>query len=338
MRTCAGLRVGVTLLAGLIATTVVGFGTLQGQSFEFAFLGDNPYGGSTNVPKFEALIEDVNGHGDIQWVVHAGDTKAGVDSCSDEFLQGRFDLYQRFDPPFVFTPGDNDWFDCGQESAGGFDDYERLAFVRSLFFPSPVQTTGRRPMAVHTQASDASFGEFVENVMWDREGVVFSTLHLVRTARPPSDPAVAERRMDAAIDWIRATFARARELDSPGVFMATQADPWMAWGLPGVLRVACPLCLLPSAGLARLYPVLVEESLAFGRPVVLAVGDTHIFRVDKPLYDPDTRRLVENFTRVETFGNPLVHWVRVVVDPDESSVFSFHEQIVAANLEGPSEP
>jgi len=311
---------------------------IEGQSFEFAFLGDNPYLGVANVPKFEALIRDVNGRDGIQWVLHVGDTKAGADPCSDEFFRGRFDLYQRFDAPFIFTPGDNDWFDCGLESAGGFDDYERLTFIRGLFFPVPGQTTGGRSMAVRTQASEPSFGEFVENVMWDREGVVFSTLHLVRTARAPSDAAVAERRMDAAIDWIRATFARARELDSPGVFMATQADPWMAWGLPGVLRAACPLCLLPSAGMARLYPVLVEESLAFGRPVVLAVGDTHIFRVDKPLYDPGTGRLVENFTRVETFCSPQVHWVRVVVDSDDSAVFSFHQQIVTANAAGPPGP
>ena len=67
----------------------------------------------------------------------------------------------------------------------------------------------------------------------------------------------------------------------------------------------------------------------------VAVGDTHIFRVDKPLYDPATGRLVDNFTRVETFGNPLVHWVRVVVDPDTPSVFSFHQQMVAANVNQP---
>lgn len=56
--------------------------------------------------------------------------------------------------------------------------------------------------------------------------------------------------------------------------------------------------------------------------------------VDKPLYDQGTGQLVENFTRVETFGNPQVHWVRVVVDPDDPAVFSFHQQIVAANLNG----
>ncbi len=73
--------------------------------------------------------------------------------------------------------------------------------------------------------------------------------------------------------------------------------------------------------------MLEETSLAFGKPVVLAVGDTHIFRVDKPLYS-SRRQLVENFTRVEGFGNPLVHWINVLVEPDESWVFSFRQQLL----------
>ena len=78
----------------------------------------------------------------------------------------------------------------------------------------------------------------------------------------------------------------------------------------------------------RLYPVLEELSIAFSRPVVLAVGDTHVFRVDKPLYSTDSGLLVENFTRVEPFGSPYAHWVRVRVDPRERELFSFHQEIV----------
>ena len=44
----------------------------------------------------------------------------------------------------------------------------------------------------------------------------------------------------------------------------------------------------------------------FENPIILAVGDTHIFRVDKPLYDGDD--LVEHFTRVEGFGEDNIHW------------------------------
>ena len=242
---------GVTLLV-LVHAAASGSREIAGQAFEFAFLGDNPYG-SASVARFESLIEDVNGRDGIQWVIHVGDVKAGADSCSDEFLQGRFDLYQLFDAPFVLTPGDNDWFDCGQESAGAYDVYERLDYFRQLFFPIPGQTTGGRPMAVRTQASEPRFGEFVENVMWTREDVVFSTLHLVRTTPPPPDPAVAERRMDAALQWIHQTFELAHELGSPAVFMAMQADPWMAWGASPRARRRMPA--MPAA-LGRIGPAL----------------------------------------------------------------------------------
>ena len=70
--------------------------------------------------------------------------------------------------------------------------------------------------------------------------------------------------------------------------------------------------------------------MAFGKPVVLVHGDSHYFRIDKPL----TRvgRRLENFTRVETFGNPDVHWLRVTVDPHDANVFTFRPQIVRGNL------
>jgi hypothetical protein len=40
---------------------------------------------------------------------------------------------------------------------------------------------------------------------------------------------------------------------------------------------------------------------------------------------------VENFTRVETFGSPDTHWIRVSVDPNSDNVFSFELEIVDAN-------
>jgi hypothetical protein len=49
---------------------------------------------------------------------------------------------------------------------------------------------------------------------------------------------------------------------------------------------------------------LEEEVVAFGKPVVLAHGDTHTFRVDKPMTSSTTGERVENFTRVET-GLPM---------------------------------
>jgi hypothetical protein len=69
---------------------------------------------------------------------------------------------------------------------------------------------------------------------------------------------------------------------------------------------------------------------------VLVHGDSHYFRIDHPLQDPLGRRL-ENFTRVETFGdnqangNNDVQWVKALIDPQSRDVFAFLTQIVPAN-------
>jgi hypothetical protein len=77
-----------------------------------------------------------------------------------------------------------------------------------------------------------------------------------------------------------------------------------------------------------------DRAIAFGKPVVVAHGDSHYFRVDKPLVAPTAggpSRRLENFTRAETFGDADVHWVRVTVDPDSPGVFHFEPVVVEAN-------
>jgi hypothetical protein len=74
---------------------------------------------------------------------------------------------------------------------------------------------------------------------------------------------------------------------------------------------------------------------------VLVHGDSHYFMVDKPLLDSNGR-CVENFTRVETFGDHAfsahprwdtndVHWVKALVDRQSRDVFAFQAQVVPAN-------
>lgn len=50
------------------------------------------------------------------------------------------------------------------------------------------------------------------------------------------------------------------------------------------------------------------EADVFGKPVVLVHGDTHTFRIDKPLSDSQAGGRILNFTRVETVGSPDAHW------------------------------
>jgi len=75
-----------------------------------------------------------------------------------------------------------------------------------------------------------------------------------------------------------------------------------------------------------------RRSSSYDKPVAYLHGDTHIFRIDKPLYSLKTKRVFENFTRVETFGWPDSHWVRVTVDPADPQLFRFNAEIVPGNL------
>src|SRR5262249_47595838 len=80
---------------------------------------------------------------------------------------------------------------------------------------------------------------------------------------------------------------------------------------------------------------LRQLTIDFGKPVVYVHGDSHYFRVDKPLQDKNGLR-IENFTRVETFGENApstndVQWVKALVDPESRDVFAFQPQIVPAN-------
>jgi hypothetical protein len=75
---------------------------------------------------------------------------------------------------------------------------------------------------------------------------------------------------------------------------------------------------------------LRAETLAFHGQVALVHGDSHYFKLDKPLNGPSDGVLA-NFTRVETFGARNTHWVSATIDPANPSLFDFQPRLVAAN-------
>jgi len=87
----------------------------------------------------------------------------------------------------------------------------------------------------------------------------------------------------------------------------------------------------PTTAFGDYIQTLADELESFDKPVAILHGDTHLFRIDKPLYSKETNRLFENFTRVETFGWPDSHWVRITVDPADPQLFRFNE-IVPENV------
>lgn len=306
----------------------------------FALIGDVPYGAATE-PQFDRVIDAINATPRVRFVLHTGDIKAGSERCDDALLQRRFDQYQRFAKPFVFTPGDNEWTDCHRTNNGNYLPTERLDKVRSLFFPQPGVTTGR-PARVATQASVPGFETFVENTMWAFGGTTMGTVHVVGSNNgyapwsqiDPSDSyetpradrvAEVEARIAAAVAWIDTIFDRATIDRSAGVLVAMQANP--NFELPPADR--------ERQGFNAVLERITARAIAFGKPVVIAHGDSHYYRVDKPLLAPTPAnglQLLERVTRAENFGSQYVHWLEVAVDPRDPEVFRFRPHLIEANL------
>ena len=322
------------VMAVFLAVTPASSQSAAGDTFSFALIGDVPYADADSL-RFARVIDEINADEDIQWVIHAGDIKSGGQPCTDAYLEERLRRFSRFEDPFILTPGDNEWTDCHKKSAGRFDPLERLRKLRSLFYPRAGMTLGKRPMRVDSQASFPEYSEFIENVRWERAGVHFATVHIVgsrnglaafqrrdstevgsipmRTER--HDTAV-ERRTRAGIVWLREAFAAADE-SGKGLFLTLHATM-------GLEQKPTP----DPPHFQAVLDVLRAETERFGRPVVLAHGDSHYFRIDKPLRRKGGGRRLANFTRVETFGASDVHWIEVTVDPASENVFRFEQRIV----------
>src|SRR5512138_2231449 len=108
----------------------------------YAVIGDFPYGAQKRA-ELPALVDLINADPLVERVLHVGDIKAGSSSdCSDAYLADIREQFDRFEDPFVYTPGDNEWTDCHVQfkNNGLYTPTERLAAVRTVFFPNVGRT------------------------------------------------------------------------------------------------------------------------------------------------------------------------------------------------------
>ena len=290
------------------------------SKFEFALIGDLPYN-SEQETKFLNLIEDIN-HFKLAFVVHDGDFKSGATPCSNQIFLQRRNLFQTFQHPFIFIPGDNEWTDCHRT---GFAPLERLAKLRETFFQGSL-SLGKPSLKLNRQSDDPKYQAFRENVWWSYSNVMFVGLNVVgsnnnfgRTAE--ADQEYAQRNA-ANLSWMQSSFTLAKRDKRSGIMLIIQANPGFELSPNDPNRT----------GFNDFLAALESETLAFGKPVILVHGDTHYFRVDKPLLNSHNQRRIQAFTRVETFGSPDVHWLKSTVDPQNPNLFSFEPVLVQKNL------
>ncbi len=288
--------------------------------FAFGVFGDGPYY-SDELERFERLIEDVNSS-DIQWLMHVGDLLRYP--CTDAMFRNRLDYINSIKHPVIYTPGDNEWADSHDSLAGGFQPLERLRVLRKMFYPDPYQCLGGKYLALDPQSQDAAFAEFVENARWEKEGFLFTTIHISGSSnatepfetRGAANDAEVERRTEAGLEWLKSAFAMAKSKNLKGVFLTIHANP-------GLEREPEPI-----PAYEEFVETLEQQVKNFNGPVWFIHGDTHYQRVDNPLVDRSTGKPYINFTRLETFGSPDIGWVRVIVDSVHGRVTQFEPRLI----------
>jgi hypothetical protein len=185
---------------------------------------------------------------------------------------------------------------------------------------------------------------YIENVRFSHGPVLFvglnmpgSNNNLVLNAKDCSnksarkqaqcDAANAEflERDTANIAWLEQSFQKAKDTKARGVVVVVQGDP--GFDLPETEEFdesAQP----GVSGYRNFMSQLAKQTAAFSGEVLFVHGDTHSFKLDKPLHSPG--KVLTNFTRVETFGSPNLHWVQVTVDPKAEHLFTVRPVMVTA--------
>lgn len=341
-RAWIGVCVGMLLVPGIVHADGDHDRNEHGGHFSFALWGDMPYAKNGDQRKISALIDSMNS-AHVAFTVFDGDTKDGGSECSNDVI-GRqaIERFNRVDAPTVYVPGDNEWTDCHRINNGGYNALERLDFIRRTLF-SGTASFGGRTMRLEHQGAPG--GAYSENTRWLRGGVVFVGLNVpgsnnnkvndgkclsrksVRTqADCDADNAEYADRNAHNVAWAHESFNIARARRAAGVMIVMQGDP--GFDLPETEDVN-ERNLPENNGYTDFLNALVDETKAFGGQVVLVHGDTHFFKIDKPLISQ--KDMLKNFTRVETFGSPNAHWVKVTVDRRSRNVFHFEPQIVPEN-------
>ncbi|KAM3114421.1 hypothetical protein [Phormidesmis sp. 146-33] len=352
----------LALAVPFLTSSTIGFASANqkenkggNESYAIGLWGDLPYSdvqAQTGVPN---LIADMNAQ-KLAFTAHNGDLKAGNSTpnsvtpttCDDALFIQSLRYFNDLKAPAIFTPGDNDWTDCDRPSNGAFNSRERLDRQRELFFSTRF-SLGQRKLAQAVQKGPLCLGvkgavPCVENRRWEVGRVTYATLNIQGSCNnlcdTAPDPQEYAARNAANIAWLKETFRVAKARNSVAVMLISQANP--GWDLSDGTRAALrdPRTLAQTDGqpdgFQEFLLALRAEVVAFRKPIAYVHGDSHYYRIDRPFLDAQGRRL-ENFTRVETFGNSAatgnndVQWLKVTVNPRSREVFSYQTQIVPDN-------
>ncbi|MGY0196417.1 hypothetical protein ACWA7J_15235 [Leptothrix sp. BB-4] len=309
-------------------------------AYTFGLWGDMPYKKAGDDSRLPAVLASINAS-DIAFSIYDGDIKDGSSRCDDAIYTDALKMFGGMKQPVVYIPGDNEWTDCHRTNNGGYDALERLAHLRRVMFPT-LDSLGATTMPLVHQGKAAG-DKYIENVRFSRGPVVFAGLNVpgsnnnvilnakectAKSARKAADCDASNaeylERDAANIVWLKQTFEQARTEKARGIVLVIQADP--GFDLPETEDL--DESTQPAvSGYRNFMSEIAKLTEAFDGQVLFVHGDTHAFKIDKPLHAPNN--MLTNFTRLQTFGSPSLHWVKVTVDPTSANLFRIDPVIVA---------
>lgn len=297
---------------------------VQAETFRFVALGDLPYGSDeTAGVKYRQLITQINAL-NPEFSIHVGDFKAGSAHCSDEEFERQRKHFDLFKGAVIYTPGDNDWTDCGRKSNGSYDPLERLDKLRAQFF-KPDKSLGQAPLAVATQAKTMpQYSTYIENQRWQFASTLFTTVHIVGSDnRFAPNNADAEKeflaRDQANIAWIKETFRVAASQNLQTLVFAFQADVIRGMSRSGALA--------EKTGFhTSIEQTLLPLAKEFKGSVLIVHGDSHTFEFDQAFLL--NSQVLKNVYRLEVPGAKTTGAVSVTVDEGHATPFAVTTIIV----------
>ena len=290
----------------------------RAETFSFVALGDLPYGpDETAGVKYRQLITQINAL-KPEFSIHVGDFKEGSARCSDEEFERQRKHFDLFKGALIYTPGDNDWTDCGRKSNGSYDPLERLEKLRGQFF-KPDTSLGQAPLPLVTQGKVMpTYSTFVENQRWQFSNTLFTTVHIVGSDnRFAPNNAEAEKeflaRDQANIAWIKETFRLAANQKLQTLVFAFQADVIRGMSRSGTWAEKTGF----HASIEKTLLTLAKE---FQGSILIVHGDSHNFEFDQTFMLES--QVLKNVYRLEVPGAKTTGAVSVTIQEGHSIPFS----------------
>jgi hypothetical protein len=190
-------------------------------------------------------------------------------------------------------------------------------------------------------AHDPAFpddAQFVENVMWEQSKTVFVTINVpggsnndidpwyakTQTKPNPKQQTEMDQRTGADVRWLNAAFALAEADNAHSVVIVGQSDMWDTGDTLGPSH---------QTNYEPIIAAVASNAVAYGKPVLYFLGDSHVYRSDNPLQRDSTCYAetapcvgdawqqhpfydVPNFHRIVVHGSTFpLEWLKLSIDP-----------------------